>query len=263
MPEKLSRLAVFVAVMAAPLAAQDASVRYELRFPNAVHHEAEIRATFSGVRGRVLEVVMSRSSPGRYALHEFAKNIYNIRATDGAGKRLTVTRPTPYQWNVETNAGSTVVFEYTLFGDRADGTYNGIDLTHAHLNGPATFAWARGFEKSPVSVKIDVPQGSDWTAATQLAAGADGVLMAPNLDALMDAPLDIGPHVLREWTSDGSRFRLALHSQAPDDAVARFQKMCEAVVLEEEGVFGAFPKYDTGTYTLLFQHSGIRSLEFT
>src|SRR5689334_14998400 len=117
MPEKLLRLTVYFAILAAPLAAQESPVRYELRFPNAVHHEAEVRATFSGVRGRVLEVVMSRSSPGRYALHEFAKNIYNIRATDTSGKRLTVTRPTPYQWNVETNPGSggTVVFEYTLF----------------------------------------------------------------------------------------------------------------------------------------------------
>ena len=34
----------------------------------------------------------------------------------------------------------------------------------------------------------------------------------------------------------------------------RFQKMCEAVVLEEEGVFGAFPKYDNGSYTFLVDY---------
>ena len=240
----------------APLMAQE-PVRYELRFPNAVHHEAEVRATFSGVRGRVLEVVMSRSSPGRYALHEFAKNIYNVRAADGAGKRLSVTRPNPYQWDVETNSGaegSTVVVDYTLFGDRADGTYDAIDLSHAHLNPPATFAWARGFEKSPASLKIEIPPGSDWTIATQLAPDAAGTWTAPSLDALMDAPLEIGPHILREWNADGARFRVALHSQASDDAVTRFQRMCEAVVLEEEGVFGGFPKYDNGSYTFLVDY---------
>jgi len=115
MPGKLPRLAVYFAAVVVPVAAQEPSVRYELRFPNAAHHEAEVRATFSGVRGRVLEVVMSRSSPGRYALHEFAKNIYNVRATDGAGKRLDVTRPSPYQWNVETSGG-TAVIDYTLYG---------------------------------------------------------------------------------------------------------------------------------------------------
>jgi predicted metalloprotease with PDZ domain len=240
----------------APLMAQE-SVRYELRFPNAAHHEAEVRATFSGVRGRELEVVMSRSSPGRYALHEFGKNIYNVRATDGAGKRLHVTRPNPYQWDIETNsgaAGSTVVIDYTLFGDRADGTYDAIDPSHAHLNPPATFAWARGFEKSPISLKIEIPPASDWTVATQLARGSAGTWTAPSLDALMDAPLEIGPHMLREWSADGAQFRLALHSQATDDVVTRFQKMCEAVVLEEEGVFGAFPKYDNGSYTFLVDY---------
>jgi len=250
MPGKLSRLAVYFAVMVAPLAAQETPVRYELRFPNAAHHEAEVRATFTGVRGRVLEVVMSRSSPGRYALHEFAKNIYNVRATDGAGKRLNVTRPTPYQWNVETSPG-TVVIDYTLFGDRADGTYDAIDPSHAHLNPPATFAWARGFERSPVSVKVELPAAAGWTVATQLPQGEGGIWTAPNLDALMDAPIEIGPHMLREWNADGARFRLALHSQASEDVAERFQRMCEAVVLEEEGVFGAFPKYDNGSYTFL------------
>jgi predicted metalloprotease with PDZ domain len=237
------------ALFLTPLMAQE-PVRYELRFPNATHHEAEVRGTFSGVRGRVLEVVMSRSSPGRYALHEFAKNVYNFRATDAAGKRLHVSRPTPYQWNVEAS-GSTVVIDYTLFGDRADGTYDAIDPSHAHLNPPATFAWARGFENSPVSVKIDIPPASDWTIATQLVPAAAGTWTAPSLDALMDAPLEIGPHMLREWNADGERFRLSLHSQATDDVAERFQRMCEAVVLEEEGVFGAFPKYDNGSYTFL------------
>jgi predicted metalloprotease with PDZ domain len=246
------RLALYFAFLGLSLAAQD-TVRYELRFPNAVHHEAEVRATFLGVRGRMLEVVMSRSSPGRYALHEFEKNVYNVRAADAAGKRLNVTRPNPYQWNIDVSGG-TVIVDYTLFGDRADGTYDAIDSSHAHLNPPATFAWARSFEKSPVSLKIEIPAGSDWTVATQLAPGSGGTWTAPNLDALMDAPLEISPHMLREWTADGARFRMALHFQGPDDIAERYQRMCEAVVLEEEGVFGAFPKYDSGSYTFLLDY---------
>ena len=34
---------------------------------------------------------MSRTSPGRYALHEFAKNVYDVRAFDGAGHAIDVT----------------------------------------------------------------------------------------------------------------------------------------------------------------------------
>ncbi len=150
------KLSVCLALAALPVLAQE-PVRYELKFPNADHHEAEIKATFSGVRQPVLELVMSSSSPGRYAVHDFAKNVYNVRASDGKGKTLEVAKVTPSRWNVMGVQGSAVV-EYTLFGDRADGTYDGIDPTHAHLNMPATILWAHGFEKSPTRCALTFPR---------------------------------------------------------------------------------------------------------
>ncbi len=60
---------------------------------------------------------MSRSSPGRYAIHEFAKNVYSVSATDGAGAPLTIDRTDPYGWTVAGHDG-TVSVTYTLFGDR-------------------------------------------------------------------------------------------------------------------------------------------------
>jgi predicted metalloprotease with PDZ domain len=243
-------------LQAAWLLAQE-PVRYELRFPNAIHHEAEVRATFTGVKPGVLEVVMSRSSTGRYALHEFAKNVYDFRATDEQGSALKITRPTPYQWDIETGAAGksrTVVVEYTLFGDHADGTYAGIDATHAHLNTPATLAWAHGYEKSPASVKIAIPEGSNWTVATQLKQEADGSWTAPNLNFLFDSPIEVSAHALQEWTVGDSHFRLALHHAGTDGEAAAYARMCQAVVTEEEGVFGAFPKYDNGAYTFMVDY---------
>src|SRR5581483_7513914 len=249
-----SFLAFFLLLTEVCLAATaQQSVRYELRFPNAVHHEAEVRATFSGVRSPILEVVMSRSSPGRYALHEFAKNVYNFRAADEQGHPLEVTRPNPYGWNVATR-GSTVVLDYTLFGDRADGTYDGIDETHAHLNMPATLAWAHGFEDTPVTLRFDLPERSNWKIATQLLPHSDGTWGAPNLEWLMDSPVEIGSHAFPEWKVENATFRLSLHHQGTDAEAANYAKMCEAVVLEEEGVFGALPKYDGGTYTFLIDY---------
>ena len=43
---------------------------------------------------------MSRSSPGRYSLHDFAKNVYDVHAFDADGRELKTTRPDPYGWNV-------------------------------------------------------------------------------------------------------------------------------------------------------------------
>jgi predicted metalloprotease with PDZ domain len=255
MPFVLQRLlaALLLAGLLAPALFAQRSVRYDLRFPNAAHHEAEVRATFSGVHSPVLEIVMSRSSPGRYALHEFAKNVYNVHATDDQGHLLEISRPNPYGWNIAAH-GATVIFEYTLFGDRADGTYDAIDETHAHLNMPATLAWARGFEDAPAVLKFDIPESFNWKIATQLLPQSDGTWTAPNLEWLMDSPVEISNHALLEWTVENAKFRLSLHHQGSDAEAATYAKMCEAVILEEEGVFGALPKYDGGTYTFLVDY---------
>src|SRR3546814_19903580 len=90
---------------------------------------------------------MARSSPGRYAIHEFAKNVYSVSAVDGAGKTVPITRRDPYSWTVADHDGS-VTISYTLYGDRGDGTYAQIDLTHAHPHRPATFLWAVGYDET-------------------------------------------------------------------------------------------------------------------
>src|SRR5512139_60783 len=64
---------VFCLCLAAVAAVGQRSVTYDVSFENAVHHEAVVVATFSGAPLEPLELRMSRSSPGRYALHEFAK----------------------------------------------------------------------------------------------------------------------------------------------------------------------------------------------
>ena len=66
-------------------------INYVVSFPNAIHHEAEISMTIPNVPAGSLKVRMGRSSPGRYATHEFGKNVYNVKAYDATGKKLNVT----------------------------------------------------------------------------------------------------------------------------------------------------------------------------
>jgi hypothetical protein len=54
------------------------SLYYAVSFPNAAHHEAEVTLTIPDAPQGAFRVRMSRSSPGRYATHEFGKNVYNV-----------------------------------------------------------------------------------------------------------------------------------------------------------------------------------------
>ena len=134
-------------------------IRYRLSFPAPAHHWAQIEVTFTGLPPAPLEARMSRASPGRYAVHEFAKNVYDVHAFDGQGSELTPTRPDPAEWAIAGHDG-TVRLAYKIYGDVVDGTYLAIDTTHAHLNMPATLMWARGLDDRAVRVTFDLPPGS-------------------------------------------------------------------------------------------------------
>ncbi len=237
---------------AAPVA--PAPVEYDLRFDNAVHHEARIAVTYRGLEPGPVRFQMSRSSPGRYAIHEFAKNVYSVAAADGAGRPLTVRRDDPYGWTVEGHDGAITV-TYTLFADRGDGTYAQIDATHAHLNMPATLMWASGYDDRPVRLRFN-RLTPDWRIATQLAPTSDAdVFTAPNLQYLMDSPVEISAHVVREWQVDDAgtprTIRIALHHAGTDAEADEFAARARRVVDAQIAVFGDVPDFENGAYTFL------------
>src|SRR5688572_28233380 len=119
-----------------------APVSYRLSFPEAQHHRMQVEVTFADVPQGALEVMMSRTSPGRCAIHELARNVYDVQIDDGAGAPLAVERPNPSQWNVPSHRG-TVRVRYKVFGDALNGTHLAVDTTHAHLNTPPSLMWAR------------------------------------------------------------------------------------------------------------------------
>lgn len=232
---------------------QAQTIRYEISFRNRIHHEAEVHILYTGLpAGKPLEMRMSRSSPGRYATHEFSKNVYNIRVSDGAEKPLTYQSAAPWQWVVTPGADGTVHFRYTLFGDRIDGTYAGIDLYQAHLNIPATFAWARGLDKTPITVEFKVPDGAGWSIATQLKPEAQPfTFSAPNLYYFLDSPTHLGIMTWREWKVKDQIIRLAVQHLGIEAEVDSLAAIAQKAVLEQEAVFGELPRYDFGTYTFI------------
>src|SRR5204862_430755 len=145
---RIAALALFACLASTTAGWAQAAVDYRLTFADYVRHLVDVEVVFSDVTADPFEIHMSRSSPGRYALHEFAKNVFEVQITDGAGRPLTPTRPNLHVWIVKGHGG-TVRVRYRLFADRIDGTYAGVDATQAHLNLPATLMWARTLDTRP------------------------------------------------------------------------------------------------------------------
>ena len=257
--KKMMRAAAVVAALqlSSIAALAQTPVTYRISVPEPEHHWLQVEATFAAGGRGPLVLHMSRSSPGRYAVHEFSKNIFEFRAYDGAGRELPFARPAVNQWRIAQHDG-TVRVVYKIYGDRIDGTYLGIDSTHAHMNMPATLVWAEGLELRPARVLFVPPAGRSWKVATQLFPTNDPLTFtAPNLQYLLDSPSEFSDHILKTFTVKGpaggrdATIRTAIHhagteaeAQAYADAVAKIARV-------QAMIFGEFPEFEPGHYTFL------------
>jgi predicted metalloprotease with PDZ domain len=234
-------------------------IAYEVTFPEPEHHWMQVQVTFTNLPPQPLDARMSRSSPGRYAVAEFAKNVFWVEAYDGKGQKLSYTRPDADVWRVSGHDG-TVRIVYRIFGDYANGTFFGVDTTHAHLNMPAAFMWAPGHEDDPMRITFTPPAGSNWKIGTQLFTTPEpNTFTAPNLQYFMDSPTELSDFLTSAFTlpnSDGTpaMFRLVVHADATQKDVDDLAKMVERLVREQMTVFGEFPKFEPGQYTFLLDY---------
>jgi len=229
-------------------------IYYAISFPNAVHHEAEIVMTIPQIDGP-LRLHMSRSSAGRYATHEFGKNVYNVKAYNVDGTPLTIKQTEGDVYEIAEHA-DVVKISYTLFANWTDGTYAAIDPSHAHLNMPAVFLWVAGADQRPLKFEFDDLDKYGWKVATQLKHEGANIYSAPNMQYMMDSPTELSDFKETSWdvaNADGKKqkINLTIHSSDDQSTIDNFGKMVQKVVQEEKAVYGEFPTYDYGEYTFL------------
>jgi predicted metalloprotease with PDZ domain len=228
-------------------------IQYTISFENAVHHEANVTAYFSNLNTtEPLTVRMSRSSPGRYATHEFGKNIYDIKAYNTDGAEIVINQIDGDVYEVPKHQNSLKIV-YTLFGNWVDGTYAGIDSKHAHLNIPATFLWSPQHQNEAIAVKFILP--AYWKIATQLKE-ENGFYTAPNLQYFMDSPTELSNYNLKTWevaNKDGlkQQINIVYHGKAETETLNNIESKVKLIVKEAQGVFGELPKFDNGKYQFL------------
>jgi predicted metalloprotease with PDZ domain len=227
------------------------SSSYTVSFENAVHHEAQIQATFSNLKSDVVEFRMSRSSPGRYAIHEFAKNVYQVEVTNGKGEVLKPTRSNSYSWLVKGHDG-TINVNYILFANHGDGTYAQVDETHAHLNSPATFMFVPELSEEGFELTFTVHEDLNWKIATQLKHESGNTYSAKNLQYLMDSPIEISNYRKKSFQVEDQTINFVLHDdEATNEDFNHYFESVKKIVLKEKEVFGELPTFDYGEYTFL------------
>lgn len=247
----LCLLAIFPAYGQAP-------VVYTVSCPNVAHHEINVSIELAQLPLQPLEIRMPQASPGRYAQHHFAKNVYNVQAFDAIGKALPIVKTDIASWVVGTHQGF-VKITYTLFGNRADGTYAGFNNRFLHLNMPAVFPYAVNMERRPIELVFDIAQHPDWRVATQLERLSPTRFRAPDYYYFYDSPTIVGNLLVESWESRSKgkkqTIELAILHQGTAQELAKYVQWAKNVVEEEKEIFGELPDFDFGRYTFLCSYN--------
>ncbi|MEM7573680.1 MAG: M61 family peptidase [Bacteroidota bacterium] len=235
-----------------------ATIRYSLDLQDVQQHLLHITIDFPAVPTGVFSVKMPTASPGRYAEHNFAKNVYDVSATSENGMPLLVSKSSINQWDITGHQGR-VILRYTLFANDGDGTYAGIDIRKLHLNMPAVFLYGEGLNDRPVLLQLPTNQMPSWTVATQLVDLGLRRYGAPNYYYFFDSPTLVGNIDLRRWTVNSNgridTIEVAMMHQGSPEEVDRYQEMVRRVVAEQQRVYGELPAFDYGRYTFLCSYN--------
>ncbi|MBC6995415.1 M61 family metallopeptidase [Lewinella lacunae] len=241
------------------VASHPATITYTLDLEKVQQHELRIRVDFPAVRPGVFTVRMPQASPGRYATHNFAKNVYDLRAYDANGQAIPISQQDLAEWAIA-NHGGAVRLEYTLFANGGDGTYSGIDDRKLHLNMPASFIYGEQLNDRPILLKIKDGQRPDWTVATQLVDLGQRRFAAPNYYYFFDSPTLVGTIMrdsFRVSNPDGKvqTIELAMMHEGTREAFDAYLAWTRDIVLTQQKVFGELPDFDYGRYTFLCSYN--------
>ena len=236
--------------------------RVTISSPQTHLAELEITVRADEALPSPLTLFMPVWTPGSYLVREYARHVEGL-AADGAGRATKVRKNA---WRVEPEAGAhSVTVRYRVYCNDLTVRTNHIDDTHAFFNGAALFLAVEGHEASPSRVTIAAP--SEWRVATALApANASENVMefdAPDLDTLVDSPIEVGRHRAEKFDVLGKPHRFAIWPASAANArdVERLIGDTRTILETEARLFGNALPYDDYLFLLHLSPRGRGGLE--
>lgn len=159
--------------------------------------------------------------PGSYLIRDFARQIETIQAYDDSGL-ITINKTDSNTWQCAPAQGSLHI-EYTVYAWDLSVRGAHFDETHAFFNGTSLFLCVTDQADKPclLDLKKPVSFGTDWKVYTSLPLHQDteeygfGLYQAPNYDALIDYPVEIGTPQVTRFNAYGAEHEFVITGVVP------------------------------------------------
>ncbi len=170
-----------------------ATIRYAVSIAQPEQHTFRVAMTIPEVRREV--VVALPAWNALYQIRDFAYHVSLLRATDESAKALPVAMLDKQTWRI-TGSGAIAV-EYLTYWDEPGPFSTQLNTSHAFINLATILLYVPERRGEDARIVFDgVPEA--WRVAAALVPGEmaagrrTGAYVAPNYDALVDAPVEIG-----------------------------------------------------------------------
>jgi len=203
--------------------------------PNAHLFEVALEIDNPDPSGQILELPVW--IPGSYMIREFARHIVTIEATRG-GRPVSIEKLDKCRWRVQGGKGP-VALRYEVYAWDLSVRGAHLDSSHGFFNGTSVFLRVAGREDERCGLELVPPPaelGLDWRVATTLPSagaspGAFGSYCAPDYDALIDHPVEMGQFSLTRFSAGGATHEIAITGRHDTDCerLARdLRRVCAA-----------------------------------
>jgi predicted metalloprotease with PDZ domain len=197
---------------------------------------------------REIQLHMPVWTPGSYLVREYARHVRDFSAQQGAAP-CTWHKQDKATWLVQGIDGvRPLTVQYRVYAYDLSVRTNHVDETHAFFN-PAALIMAVAGVTGPLPLTVHTK--ADWRVATQLEVlsqhqvGADERVwqfVAPQYDALYDAPFEIGTHRHQQFWVNGALHEVVLWGAGNEDLTVLVHDI-------ERAVRGVMSHFQTVPYT--------------
>jgi predicted metalloprotease with PDZ domain len=218
-------------------------IRYQVRLADPAGHRYVVELTIPQPDPRGQTLRLPAWIPGSYLIRDFARQIETLQASCG-GAPVPVAKTGDHTWRCDP-CGGPLVLEYTVYAWDLSVRGAHFDESHAFFNGASLFLAVAGQESAPCLLDIRPPaHARHWQVYTSLppAAGEPdaapprgfGAYRAPDYDALIDFPVEIGTPQCISFDAHGAVHDLVFTGVAPQLDLQRIaddvQKICAAQI---------------------------------
>lgn len=219
------------------------SILYSVTPYDPVGHRLRVSLTVANPDTQGQELSLPAWIPGSYLIRDFSRQVETISAHCGT-QIIDVSKTGNHTWRCAPCDGP-LVLDYTIYAWDLSVRGAHFDESHAFFNGTSIFLSVTGQTEAACHVRLaPPPHTGKWKVYTSLPEAAEhpeaakrhgfGMYIAPNYDALIDHPVEMGtPQVVR-FEAHGAVHEMVFTGVIPNLDLVRVaadtQQICAAQI---------------------------------